>query len=391
MEHYPVITVRTERARNILRGHPWIFSGALAAAPPLQSGSLCEVQSGGEFLGIGYYNPGTDIAVRMLTRNREAIDQAFFEKRFQAARSLKEAWVGETNAYRVVFGESDQLPGLVVDRYDQTLVVQFHTAGMHRLQPLIVPALLNVFSPRSIWQRSASHGERVEGAAPDAAQLLHGAPGEEVVIVENGLKFLVNVARGQKTGFFLDQRENRACMPRYCAGRNVLNAFSYTGAFSVYAARTARAVASVDISAPAIECARRNFEINGLDPAGHAFVVQDVFDYLNEAEPGAFETIILDPPSFARRRDQVPQAIKAYTTINSKALQKLPPGGVLATSSCTTHIDELTFIKILHQSAVLACCRLRVLHSALQPFDHAYDLHFPEGRYLKFFVLLKDS
>ena len=201
----------------------------------------------------------------------------------------------------------------------------------------------------------------------------------------------MNVARGQKTGFYLDQRENRKSIVPCCAGKNVLNCFSYTGGFSVYAASVARAVTSVDASADALEYAKKNFRLNGFDPARHEFVVHDVFEYFRNVAFGQFDVIILDPPSFAKKRGQVKQAIKAYTTINSKALEKLRPGGVLVTASCTTHIDELTFLKILHQSSVNARSQAKVLRSATQPFDHPYHLSFPEGRYLKFFILVKDA
>jgi 23S rRNA (cytosine1962-C5)-methyltransferase len=211
----------------------------------------------------------------------------------------------------------------------------------------------------------------------------------EVEILEQGLKFLVHVKEGQKTGFFLDQRENRQAITRYCKGRSVANCFSYTGGFSVYAAATAKRVVSVDISKPATEYCRRNFALNGLPAAEGDFLAQDVFDFLKAMEPGSFDFIILDPPSFAKNKKQLTNAIKAYTTINSKALEKLPDGGILVSSSCTSHVDQGTFIKILHQSSVNARCQLKVLESREQPQDHPYHLSFPEGRYLKFFIMQK--
>ena len=231
----------------------------------------------------------------------------------------------------------------------------------------------------------------MEGLDDQPAGILHGKDVTEVEIEEQGRKFIVNVIEGQKTGFFLDQRENRQAITRYCKDRKVVNCFSYTGGFSVYAASTAQRVVSVDISKPAMETCRRNFKLNNLPSGEGDFLAQDVFDYLKAMEPGAFDFIILDPPSFAKNRKQLPNAIKAYTTINSKALEKLPEGGILVSSSCTSHVDPGTFVKILNQAAINTHCVLKVLESREQPFDHPYNLAFPEGRYLKFFILQKFS
>jgi 23S rRNA (cytosine1962-C5)-methyltransferase len=257
------------------------------------------------------------------------------------------------------------------------------------LKPLVVEALIKAFGPRSIVERSDVANRIPEGLADKPVGMLHGADVAEVEIEENGFKFLVHVKEGQKTGFFLDQRENRHAILRYAKGRTLANCFSYTGGFSVYAASVAKRVVSVDISKPAMEFCRRNFALNGHPVRQDDFLAQDVFDFLKGLEPGQFDFLILDPPSFAKNKKQLPNAIKAYTTINSKALEKLPEGGILVASSCTSHVDQGTFIKILHQSSVNARCRLKVLESREQPQDHAYNLSFPEGRYLKFFILQK--
>jgi 23S rRNA (cytosine1962-C5)-methyltransferase len=387
---YKKIILKKAAARNVIRGHPWIFSGAILSRDDLDNGELCDVFCEGVFVGTGYFNRNTDIAARILSRAEERIDAAFFAARFRELRTQRETWIKGTNAWRAVHGESDGIPGLIVDKYDHTLVVQFHTLGIERLGEEIVSALAEVYRPRCIYRKDAPHGARIEGMESRPARALLGELDEEIVISENGFNFAVNAARGQKTGFFLDQRENRKSLLSCCAGRTVLNCFAYTGGFSVYAASVARRVTSVDASADALEGAKKNFRLNGLDPERHEFVVADVFEYFKTVRAGQFDAIILDPPSFARKRGQVKQAIRAYTTINSKALEKLPPGGVLATSSCTTHVDELTFLKILHQSSTLARSRLKILHSAAQPFDHPYHLSFPEGRYLKFFILVKE-
>ncbi len=390
MANLPILPIKPERAKSILAGHPWIFSGALAKKPDLPDGSLVKVQSHSQVLGIGYYNSRTDIAVRMLTSHDEKIDANFFADRFRLLRRRKEEWLpARTNAYRAVFAEGDGCPGLVVDKYDRTLVAQFHTLGMDRLKPMVVEGLVKAFGPVSIVERSDVANRAHEGLDDKPIGILHGSDVSEVEIEEQGFKFMVHVKEGQKTGFFLDQRENRQAIVRYAKGRTLANCFSYTGGFSVYAASVAKRVVSVDISKPATEYCRRNFKLNGHATPEGDFLALDVFDFLKGMEPGAFDFIILDPPSFAKNKKQLTNAIKAYTTINSKALEKLPDGGILVSSSCTSHVDQSTFIKILHQSSVNARCHLKVLESREQPQDHPYHMSFPEGRYLKFFILQK--
>lgn len=388
----PAASIRPDRTKSILAGHPWIFSGALERKPEVPDGGLVRVLSGKRFLGIGTYNGRTDIAVRLLTRKEEPVDAAFFAARFRELRGRKEALLPpDTDAYRAVFGEADGLPGLVADRYGTVLSIQFHTAGMDALRPLVLEGLLEAHGPAAVVERSDVGARRAEGLEPLPPAILHGAPVREVEIREQGFRFIVDVMEGQKTGFFLDQRENRKALLRFCAGRNVLNCFSYSGGFSVYAASSARRVVSVDISKSAIGLARRNIALNGFPAPEGDFVAGDVFDHLKGLEKGAFDLILLDPPSFAKNRRQLANAIKAYTSLNQMALEKLPDEGILVSSSCTSHVDQGTFIKILNQSGVLAKCSLRVLDSREQPFDHPYHLSFPEGRYLKFFVLQKSA
>jgi 23S rRNA (cytosine1962-C5)-methyltransferase len=384
------VQINPDRVKNIQGGHPWIFSGALAQKPKIPDGSLVRIMSNRQFVGVGYYNSRTDIAVRILSLRDEVIDARFFTERFRTLRHRKEEWLPtRTNAYRAVFGEADGIPGLVVDKYNDVLVAQFHTLGMNSLKSMVVEALVKAFNPGTIIERSDVGVRKMEGLEDQPIGVLYGKDISEVEIEEQGRKFLVHVIEGQKTGFFLDQRENRQAITRYCKGRNVVNCFSYTGGFSVYAASTAKRVVSVDISKPATEYCRRNFKLNNLPASEDDFLALDVFDFLKAMEPGAFDFIILDPPSFAKNRKQLPNAIKAYTTINSKALEKLPDGGILVSSSCTSHVDPGTFVKILNQAAINTRCTLKVLESREQPFDHPYNLAFPEGRYLKFFILQK--
>ncbi|MFH0925854.1 MAG: class I SAM-dependent rRNA methyltransferase [bacterium] len=388
-----IIIVKNERVKNIKAGHPWIFSKGVKQVPSkIDNGDVCKIYNEkNHFLAVGYYNGLSDIRVRILGLQDEEINKSFFKKRIQTLRTTKEEFLPpNTDSYRVVFGESDLLPGLIVDKYKDVLVIQLHTMGMDRQREVIVEALKEVFHPLTIYERSDVGVRQREGLKTQPKQLLFGKDMEDVQIKENGVNFLVNFKEGQKTGFFLDQRENRNLLRRFCRGRRVLNCFAYTGGFSVYAAMGgARKVTTLDISEKAIECAKKNFEINKLRSNDYQFLKGDVFEYLKEIKHEEYDLIILDPPSFAKRKEQIKNAIKAYTTINSKALEKLPSNGILVSSSCTTHIDEQTFIKILHQSSVNTGCTLKVLAGAMQPFDHPYNLSFPEGRYLKFFVLQK--
>ena len=392
MPLHPEARIRSDRRKSILAGHPWIFSGALAETPKVSDGSVVSVVCDREILGTGYYNSRTDIAVRMLSRRDEPVDKDFFVRKFLRLKQDRESWMpSDTNAYRLVFAEADHCPGLIVDHYAGVLVAQFHTLGMSLLHSAVIPALQEVFSPVAIVERSDLAVRRHEGIADQPIRVLHGTMDGEIEIRENGCRFLVDVLKGQKTGFFLDQRENRLALRRWCVGRSVLNVFCYTGGFSVYAASVAKRVASLDSSIPAMDLCRRNLALNGFQFPDEDFNTHDAFDVLSNLKGGEFDCIILDPPSFAKSRAQVVNAIKAYTTINTKALQALPDGGILVSASCTSHIDPLTFLKILHQSAVNARCTLKVLEIKEQPFDHPYNLAFPEGRYLKFVVMQKNG
>jgi 23S rRNA (cytosine1962-C5)-methyltransferase len=384
------IFINRNAKANVLSGHPWCYLNSIEKVENgIKDGDLCEIFSGNNFLGIGYHNSKPDIRIRIITRRKLEINTDFFIERFNILRKNKETYLTNTNAYRLVFGESDNLPGLIVDVYNKTLIIQIHTLGMEKLKSFIVEALVKIYSPSMIFERSDVGSRTNEGMPNDTKGLLYGKEVTDVEIIENGYKFVVNVIEGQKTGFFIDQRENRLALTKYCKDKKVLNCFSYTGGFSVYAAKTADSVTSVDISKPATEQARTNFKINNYDLTKHKFEAVDVFDYLKALSKGDFDLIILDPPSFAKNKKQIPNAVKAYTTINSKALEKLNDYDILVTSSCTTNIDEHTFLKILAQSSQNANCYLKILESKTQPVDHTYNLSFPEGRYLKFFVCQK--
>ncbi|MBN2547094.1 MAG: class I SAM-dependent rRNA methyltransferase [Spirochaetes bacterium] len=384
------ITIKKNVLKNIIAGHPWCFSGALEKIDAgLKNGDLCEIYSNDQFLGIGYFNSNTNIAVRVLTRKKQAINTHFFIERLKSLKTQKEKYLNNTNAYRLCFGESDNLPGLVIDIYHNVIIIQIHTLGMDKLKQFIIDALVSIYDAEMIYEKSALSVRTQEGLEKETNKLLFGKQLNEVDIIENGFKFRVNVVMGQKTGFFLDQRENRLALMKYTKNRNVLNCFCYTGGFSVYSAVNAKSVTSVDISKPAIEQVKINFKLNNLDSSQNKFFTADVFDYLKSLEKGDYDLIILDPPSFAKNKKQLANAIKAYTTINSKALEKLNDHDILVSSSCTTHVDETTFIKILNQCAINTKCQLKVLESKIQPHDHPYNISYPEGRYLKFFILQK--
>jgi len=389
MKMYPKIILKPNRAKNVSNGHPWVFSKAILSCEKMEDGSLCEVWANEKFIGIGFYHSQTDIAIRILTREQEEITEEFFYKKFCVLRDLKKQYIGDTNAYRAVFAESDGIPGLVVDIYNEVLVSQIHILAIERHWNIILPALLRTFSPKGIYLKLSKKSARREGVKMEEGILFGDVP-QDVEIKENGMKFLVNIVEGQKTGFFLDQRENRQSMIRYAKDKKVLNCFSYTGGFSVATAMSAKSVASLDISELATEYAKKNFEINGLRGENYTFITDDAFDFLRKLKKDEYDCIILDPPSMARDKSQVRNAIKAYVTINSEVLKALPKGGILATASCTAHIDEELFLKILYQSAVNASCDLRVLHRGNQPFDHGQSILFPEGKYLKFYIFIKE-
>jgi 23S rRNA (cytosine1962-C5)-methyltransferase len=393
MPHYPPARLRPERRKSVLAGHPWIFSGALLERPKVSDGSLVSLVCGDEVLGTGYYNSRTDIAVRLLSRRDEDVDAAFFVRRFEALRRERAAFMPpDTTAWRVAFAEADGCPGLIIDFYAGTLVAQFHTAGMDRLREQVLAALLEVYTPEAVVERSDLGVRKQEGLPDQPIRVLHGNPPGEVNFRENGHTFIADVLKGQKTGFFLDQRENRLALQRWCKGRSVLNVFSYSGGFSVYAAAAgAKRVVSLDASAPAMDLCRRNMAANGFKPPPEDFRTEDAFEALAALKPGEFDCIIIDPPSLAKSKKQLNNAIKAYTTLNRQALVALPMGGLLVSSSCTTHLDPLTFSKILHYSGMQANCGLKLLESKEQPFEHPFHYSFPEGKYLKFKVLAKSA
>ncbi|MBN2207067.1 MAG: class I SAM-dependent rRNA methyltransferase [Candidatus Aminicenantes bacterium] len=368
--------------------HPWIFSGAVARTPAgLEDGGLAEVRSeDGEILGHAYVNRRCSILARMVSFGAEPPLDAL-RRNLDGAWALRSGLVaGTSDAFRVVHGEGDGLPGLVVDKYADVCVIQVTTLGMERLKPVVLERLRGLLKPRVLYEKSSSPARREEGLA-DAEGALEGTLDGPVEIVENGRRFLVDIERGQKTGFFLDQREMRELVVRLSPGRRVLNAFSYTGGFSVCAlAGGALRVDAVDTSEAALALARRSVRLNGLEESKAGFEAADVFGVLRRKTLD-YDFIILDPPAFAKKKTDVVPACRGYKDINRLAMLRLPPGGLLLTFSCSHFVDEALFRRVLFQAAREADRTVRILQKHRMAFDHPLNVYHPESEYLKGFLL----
>lgn len=381
-----VVTLQPGRDGPVRAGHPWIFSRAIASGlDGLEPGEVVRVHdAGGRFVASGYANPKTSIAVRVLTRDDEPIDAAFIARRVGEAAALREAMLPrDLTAYRVVNGEGDRLPGVVVDRYGEFLVCQLLTAGAARLASHLTNALAARYSPRGIYERSEG-GVRAEEGIEGARGVLAGEePPDRVTIDELGLRFVVDLRRGQKTGFFLDQRCGRARARALGRGRSVLNAFAYTGGFGIAAAvGGARRVVSVDTSRPALELGEVAWAENGLAPDAAEWVEGDVFDYLRVVEE-RFDLVVLDPPPFVRRRRDHDSGVRGYKDVNLQAFRRLAPGGWLMTSSCSQHLGAEEFRRIVTSAAADAGRVPTVVAAWGHGPDHPTLLAHGEGEYLK--------
>ncbi len=387
------IQLKQGKEQSLQRFHPWIFSGAIQKMDGTpQEGDVVEVTDAlGSFLAVGHYQIGT-IAVRVLSFEPVAIDQAFYDMRISEAFELRKklGLVGNdhTNAYRLIHGEGDRLPGLVIDMYNGTAVVQMHSVGMYVQRALIEEALRKVLGNniKAIYNKSEGTLPYKAGLDPHNAYVWGTAP-EEMVALENGLKFAPDWERGQKTGFFVDQRENRALIERYSKDRKVLNMFCYTGGFSMYAMRGgAKLVHSVDSSERAIELTRDNVKINFGDDARHDAFAEDAFKFMQNATED-YDLVILDPPAFAKHYNVLGNALKGYKRLNTKALEMIKPGGILFTFSCSQVVTKEIFRTMVFSSAAKAGRKVSVLHQLSQPADHPVDIFHPEGEYLKGLVL----
>ncbi|MDD5746402.1 MAG: class I SAM-dependent rRNA methyltransferase [Candidatus Omnitrophica bacterium] len=386
------VQLKIKKDAPIRAGHPWVFSNAIERDCRGEPGSLVRVMSHrGDFLGIGMFNPETSIRVRMVCReDRGAIDEMFFARRFAELAEGKKAYLpAQTTGYRIAHGDADYLPGLIVDSYADVLVFQIHTAGMERFRREIIAALQKTFSPRAIVERSDIAARVKEGLTELPARVHYGTIDGEIPFFENGLIFYADVLNGQKTGFFLDQRNTRIRSAAFVSGKTVLNLFGYTGAFSVYAAKAgAKQVVTVDSSQSALDCVARHFQDNALTPAGECLKLDIFASGAGKLLAGYnSDVIICDPPALAKSLKHVPQAMKAYTALNALCFSLLGKGGILITSSCSGRVTLEDFRDVARFAAGAAGRDVRIVDCLGHGYDHTDKLSFPEGRYLKTLIL----
>ncbi len=398
------VILRKGREESLRRFHPWVFSGAIAEiqGEPAEGDIVGVYACDGSFLAAGHYQIGS-IAVRVLSFDENVLSPDFWGKmlskaldvRIAAGLALSEGADASgvlTNCYRLVHGEGDNLPGLIIDYYDGVCVIQAHSVGMFRAKKQICEALKKVYGDglKAVYDKSS-------GTAPFKAGLelidgylyrKEGFVDDRQVVMENGHKFIVNWTEGQKTGFFLDQRENRALVERYAAGRNVLNLFCYTGGFSIYAlAAGAASVDSVDSSRKAMNLVDENVAVNGFDPSRHNSLCCDAIDYLRDVPEGKYDLIIVDPPAFAKHRGALRNALRAYQRLNAAAISKVAAGGLVFTYSCSQVVDKEAFALAVFSAAAQCGRSVRILDRLNQPADHSVNIYHPEGEYLKGLLL----
>ena len=402
------VYLKPHKEESLKRFHPWVFSGAIAkvvldashkASEPQEGELVCVRSAANEVLGVGHWQIGS-IAVRILAFGREELPAAFWNERIRAAYQVRNA-IGlirpDNNTFRLIHGEGDFLPGLIVDVYADTAVIQAHSVGMHVHRNEIAQALLdevpqvkNVYykSDDTLPFKAAIEGEKVGYLISNLQSPISNS--EEFWSLENGLSFRIDWLRGQKTGFFVDQRENRALVERYAKDKDVLNMFCYTGGFSLYALRGgAKTVDSVDVSQKAIDLVNVNVAKNFPEATNHTAVAADAFEYLSAQKNAGktYDLIILDPPAFAKHRDAVKNALRGYQRINAKAIEMIRPGGILFTFSCSQAVDKEAFRLAVFSAAAQVGRKVRILHQLHQPQDHPINIYHPEGEYLKGLVL----
>ena len=388
---YKRVILRRGKEESLKRFHPWVFSGAIERMDDVEEGDLVSVYSHeGEHIGNGHYQIGS-IAVRILAFDDSEIDSAFYERRLLAAYQMRQA-LGlireDNNAFRLVHGEGDFLPGLVIDLYGHTAVMQAHSPGMHFARNLIADALTRLPDGlvKNVYYKSETTLPYKAHLDPQNAYIV--GEYDQDVAMENGLQFHVDWLKGQKTGFFVDQRENRSLLEHYAKGRRVLNMFCYTGGFSFYALRGgAQLVHSVDSSAKAISLTDANVALNFPECDRHESFAVDAFKYLNEMEKDAYDLIVLDPPAFAKHKTALKNALIGYRKLNVKAFEKIASGGVLFTFSCSQAVNKEQFRLAVFSAAAIARRKVRILHQLTQPADHPINIYHPEGEYLKGLVL----
>jgi 23S rRNA (cytosine1962-C5)-methyltransferase len=381
------LTLKPNEEDRLNRGHQWVFSNELAAVPKgVPPGTLAVLSSSrGKTMGVGFYNPNSLISFRLLAREPRPVDGAFFKERLTNALERRKRWLGEARSFRLCFGESDGLPGLVVDKYEDCLVLEVLSAGIERNLELVVAALTELLKPRAIHVRNDHPARALEGLSGESRTLAGTLP-ESVVIEEDGLKFVVTLGKGQKTGFFFDQRDNRRVAASLAKGRNVLDLYCYSGAFALYAARAgALRVVAVDSSGPALDLARENAKLNGLEgkvlfEEGDAEAILDEFSTARrQLMP---DMVLVDPPSLVPSRKHLPQALKAYARLNSNAFRLVLGGGIVVSSTCSHHVSREAFVDVLREAAGKSQKTARLMELRGAAKDHPVLLTMPETEYL---------
>lgn len=388
------IILKPKKEESLLRFHPWVFSGAIQRiiGKPMEGDVVDVYTSQNEYCATGHYQVGS-IAVRVLSFEGEHPSESFWEKRITEAYLLRKtlgvADNPNNNTYRLVHGEGDSLPGLIVDIYDKTAVLQAHSVGMHMVREEIARTIVKVMTGKveNVYYKSETTLPFKANVESENGYLI-GQCDNECLAMENGLKFHVDWLRGQKTGFFVDQRENRSLLEKYAKGRSVLNMFCYTGGFSFYAMRgNAKLVHSVDSSAKAIDLTNKNVELNFPNDSRHEAFATDAFKYLDDMEKDKYDLIILDPPAFAKHREVLRNALQGYKKLNAKAFEKIKKGGILFTFSCSQAVNKEQFRLAVFSAAAMSGRNVRILHQLTQPADHPINIYHPEGEYLKGLVL----
>lgn len=387
MSVLPKVELRRE-TRHPRPNHPWIYRSQIEHAEATEPGAMVRVLSNKRLVGIGYSNPASMITIRLLTRHDEAVDPAFFLRRIEQAARYRERYVRDTDAYRIVSSESDGLPGLIVDRYGDALVVQFLTLGMERLRETILDAIRKAIPSKGIYERSDAPSRKMEGLEPRTGWIEKGC-GEEIEVREGAIRYGVRFGGGHKTGLYLDQRENRLTVPLFAMpGEEALDAFCYEGGFGLHLAAAGCRVTAVDAQADVIAAAEANRERNKISADKLSFVTANVFDYLKaaEREKRQFDLVVLDPPSFVRKKEALEGAISGFKEIALRSMKILKPEGRLAIFSCSYHVDDGTLMNVAQSAALDTRKNLRVLRFLKQSADHPVDPFIPETYYLKGFL-----
>lgn len=393
--NYPKVILKSGKERSLQRLHPWIFSGAIKnlIGNAIDGENVVVYNSNNQFLGLGHYQKIGSITVRMFTFDEIEPNREFWKTKIKNAIDLRRALgyldSNDTNVCRLIHGEGDGFPGFICDYYNGIVVFQAHSKGMYLLEDMFAEIFREILGDKvtAIYDKSDKTIPKSDSASAIENHFLYGNETEKEVL-EYGMKFYVNVVEGQKTGYFVDQRENRYLLRQYSKNRTVLNMFCYTGGFSVSALKGgAKSVTSVDASQTAIDLTIRNGEINGYSSDVHEALATDAFEYLDKMEANKYDLIVLDPPAFAKHANVTNQAVKGYTRINRAAMERIAPGGILFTFSCSQAIDKQTFRMAVMEASLQAKRKVRILHQLTQPNDHPISMYHPEGEYLKGLVL----